>query len=91
MYGLTVPVPVPGKCLFMVRCLDMIKFIVSIGNQVKKEHSAFGNIGQWTGVLLMTFGFLYLAHIRADKFTLLLNAGCIIFTLATKLKHERRT
>ena len=76
--------------VFWAKALKMVKFFIAFGKQVRQEHSAFGNVGQWLGVLLMVFGFTYLIRIKADKLALLMNAGCIIFTLATKLKHERK-
>lgn len=59
-------------------------------NHLRKENALLGNIGQWLGVLLMTTGFYVLVQTNTEKVKLILTAGCLIFTMATKVKHLRR-
>lgn len=76
-------IPRAGK----IKLFNMLKFIK---RQIKDEHSAWGNIGQWGGVLLITIGFFIEVQLKGDIRIMILTAGCLIFTLSTKLKHEKR-
>jgi hypothetical protein len=47
----------------------------------------FGNIGQWLSVLIMGVGIYFLFDFGIDYGTILFSIGCLVQTLATKIKY----
>ena len=68
----------------------MARFLKRFFHGFKKESSLVGNIGQWLGVLLLCVGFFAFAYKGTSRLETLVTAGAVIFTMATKVKHEWR-
>jgi len=49
-----------------------------------------GELGQWLGVLLFMSGITVEIVYQADAGFILITCAAFLFTIATKLKHEKR-
>jgi hypothetical protein len=46
-----------------------------------------GDLGQWLSVLMMAGGVVLLCYLNIDSGTILFSSGCLVATLATKVKY----
>jgi len=51
------------------------------------NHKTIGNIGQWLSVFIMIAGTVLMISYRLDYGTILFTTGCLVETLATKVKY----
>ena len=61
-----------------------------IHKQFTEEFSTLGNIGQWVGLLALLTGIIIEIQYEAHVGFITITCGSLIFTLATKAKHERK-
>ncbi len=53
----------------------------------KNIHKLLGNIGQWLSVFIMGYGIYLLIILGLDIGTIVFSGGCLVETLATKIKY----